>query len=328
MPRRLWPLQRVPAGRLRLRGLPAELPAFRVRDSSPRAWPRPLSHSAAASSSLSASTNSTLPGATAPLFGATAPLRGTTATVPDATASLPGLPALPRTFPNPDLIGQRLQAVFCLACVCLLPLGTSGCKGQPGAGRALTFDQPQSAVREGRARSLESKTPATMDFVNLTPRDLRLFWLDFRGQRHLYADIGAGRKVTQKTFLTHWWLVATPRGHGLAIFHPQARNSTVLIDPLVAPRVSSSASGLRSAAGGRPTTLRFVNPTDEAVNLFWIDYRGASINRGQIAAHSELSQPTYAGHAWLVSDVSGRGKAFFVAKPTSQTAIVAPSAGD
>ena len=255
-------------------------------------------------------------------------LPGTPAHLSCAAPDLPGAAAMPEL--TAKALGRRRWASMrSLLGACLLFLVGPGCKGKSTPSHtAFTFVQPQSALREGKARSLESKTAATLHFVNLTPKDLELFWLDFGGERHFYATIGAGREVTQATFLTHPWLVATPHGRGLAVFRPQGRDSTVLIDPMVAPKLPAAARGLRSTRGDRPSTLRFLNPTDSAVDLFWIDYHGNHQSRGQIAPHSELSQPTYSSHVWLVSNRNGKGQAVFVAKPTIQNAVIAPEAQD
>jgi hypothetical protein len=213
--------------------------------------------------------------------------------------------------------------------VTFLVLGGLACRGKPAPGHATySFVQAQSALEEGRTRSHESKTTATLHFVNLTPKDLRLFWLDFNGKRRPYATIRAGGKVTQATFLTHPWLLTTQHGHGLAVFRPRGRDSTVLIDPMVAPRRPDAAADLRSESGGRPSTLLFLNPTDRPIDLFWIDYHGNRQSRGQIAPHSELNQPTYAKHVWLATGVDGKGQAIFVAKPTTQSAVIAPDLPD
>ena len=61
----------------------------------------------------------------------------------------------------------------------------------------------------------------------------------------------------------------------------------------------------RSRNGGEETYLTFVNKTDEAVSLLWVDARGRRHGYGQVKASSEYEQHTFAGHV-LTPDLSRR----------------------
>jgi hypothetical protein len=193
----------------------------------------------------------------------------------------------------------------------------------PASKPAYEFVEVESALEEGNARSLESRHKSTMHFVNLTSKELKLYWLDYSGRRRAYGTIPAGKEATRATYLTHPWLIASPHDNGLAIVHPRGKESTVLIDPMAAPKTADLEKHA-SQAGGAKTTLLFVNPTTKPVEFYWIDYAGKRHDRGTLPARSEVFQPTFAHHAWLVVNQDGKSQAIFVAKETHQSALVAP----
>ncbi len=193
----------------------------------------------------------------------------------------------------------------------------------PASTPAYQFIEGESALEEGNVRSLESRSKSTLHFVNLTSKELKLYWLDYSGRRRAYGTIPAGKEVTRATYLTHPWLVASLHDNGLGIFHPRGKESTVLIDPMAAPK-SADVEKHASKAGGAKTTLLFINPTTKPAEVFWIDYAGKRHDRGTLPPRSEIFQPTFAHHAWLVVNQDGKSQAIFVAKVIHQSALVAP----
>ncbi|HSI10989.1 MAG TPA: prolyl oligopeptidase family serine peptidase [Chthoniobacter sp.] len=80
---------------------------------------------------------------------------------------------------------------------------------------------------------------------------------------------------------------------------------------------TSEASSLKphpSCNGGSETTVHFLNRTNEAVDLFWIDAQGNRKPYGHINAGDETTQKTFAGHVWLISDGMGQTLAVLEAK--------------
>lgn len=124
--------------------------------------------------------------------------------------------------------------------------------------------------------------------------------------------------------LTMWWvgsrgdhghLAAPPADgpEGLAAFDPA---SFAWLDALWTGRRApdrvrwvelARRRPCRSRPGRHPTTLVFLNATDDPVERVWVDGRGREIPYGVVPAHAAAVQPTWAGHAWRV--VSPRGSA-------------------
>jgi WD40 repeat protein len=70
--------------------------------------------------------------------------------------------------------------------------------------------QPQSCSYEGHIKSVAAfSTPTAVRFVNNSASvTFQVFWLDYNGNRVLYATLGPGQSFVQQTFLTHPWVIA------------------------------------------------------------------------------------------------------------------------
>ena len=67
--------------------------------------------------------------------------------------------------------------------------------------------QSASCRQEAGMRSIQGDTATQIQFVNTTSREVRLYWLDYKGQRVFYRAIPAGGKYLQPTFKTHPWVL-------------------------------------------------------------------------------------------------------------------------
>jgi hypothetical protein len=58
-------------------------------------------------------------------------------------------------------------------------------------------------------QSINSNQLAMIEFVNLEPFSVAIYWIDYSGTRVLYnAELTAGASFLESTFLTHPWVVA------------------------------------------------------------------------------------------------------------------------
>jgi hypothetical protein len=85
----------------------------------------------------------------------------------------------------------------------------------------------------GPVKSLNSDTPALMTFVNQSGQSLEIYWIDFGGNRQLYKTLESGGSYTQRTYLTHPWLITDAGGQPWSVYLPEARPRTVYLQ---APR--------------------------------------------------------------------------------------------
>ena len=57
------------------------------------------------------------------------------------------------------------------------------------------------------ARSLESVSAVSVEFVNASTQARKLYWLDFSGARQLAGVMQPGQRVPMRTYVSHSWLV-------------------------------------------------------------------------------------------------------------------------
>ncbi|MFA5951372.1 MAG: hypothetical protein WC807_13925 [Hyphomicrobium sp.] len=96
----------------------------------------------------------------------------------------------------------------------------------PSANAAAAF-KDNSCETMKYVRSKNSDTPASITFINDTGVHRSLYWIDFNGTGRPYGNIDPGQEVTQKTFLTHPWMIADGAGTCYRVVLPERGKSIV-----------------------------------------------------------------------------------------------------
>lgn len=81
--------------------------------------------------------------------------------------------------------------------------------------------------------------------------------------------------------------------------------------PLPEPRLACSQERALKSGRGNPTSITFVNATDEAMQIFWIDFDGRRKFYASLQSGESYLQPTYVTHPWVVVDTSGQCRGLF-----------------
>ena len=77
---------------------------------------------------------------------------------------------------------------------------------------------------EATSASLPSKESTGISFVNRSDKPVKVYWLNFQGQRVLYnSNLAPGARQPQQTFVGHNWVVTTQAEQCLAIFTTDSR---------------------------------------------------------------------------------------------------------
>jgi len=95
------------------------------------------------------------------------------------------------------------------------------CSMQAAAGSRPCDELPSASSCEGEAdyASQPSHESTDIAFVNRSDKPVKVYWLNFQGQRVLYNSyLAPGGRHTQQTFIGHNWLVATLTEQCLGIF--------------------------------------------------------------------------------------------------------------
>jgi hypothetical protein len=80
-----------------------------------------------------------------------------------------------------------------------------------------------------KRKSVVGKTPAQITFVNRAGETVSVYWLNYSGQRVFYRKLLDGKRYTQRTYLTHPWLVLDPRGKCVASIVARSPSMTYVI---------------------------------------------------------------------------------------------------
>ena len=78
-------------------------------------------------------------------------------------------------------------------------------------------------------RSLHSREPTKVTFVNKSGMYRGLMWIDFKGQMQNFGGLNSGESKVFSTFRTHPWVSVTGPGDCLKIYLPSAEPGIVLL---------------------------------------------------------------------------------------------------
>jgi len=82
---------------------------------------------------------------------------------------------------------------------------------------------------ESSLRSLEGSTATAIQFINASAEVRQIYWLDYAGQRHLYASLAPWQAYVQPTYVTQPWLVTSSSGPCLGIYLPTGRQAMAVL---------------------------------------------------------------------------------------------------
>ena len=106
---------------------------------------------------------------------------------------------------------------------CLLGL-TDG-----GTCQAAGFAQTSECDREKSLRSLAGDQSTSISFTNDGGEPVRLYWLDYNGDRVPYETLAPGATVQRQTYVTHPWIVADTSDKCRAIYLPATEPRHVVV---------------------------------------------------------------------------------------------------
>jgi len=91
--------------------------------------------------------------------------------------------------------------------------------------------EPADSLPMGREPRPSRRTGAetSVTFVNDTPSEIAVFWIDAQGQRRRYAAVAAGGQHRQHTFAGHVWLVTGAGGTTLGVFEAADEDSRAVL---------------------------------------------------------------------------------------------------
>lgn len=134
---------------------------------------------------------------------------------------------MPRTCSSSNGLLLVITALGLLACPALAQPTLDG-SAPPARASGYT-----PCPDEDQLRSVHSRTPTTITFENRGRSAIRIYWLDYDGRRQHRATVQPGATRSQKTYVTHPWIItrsnnaATETCHRIVMPDPGGRTVTV-----------------------------------------------------------------------------------------------------
>jgi von Hippel-Lindau disease tumor supressor len=111
------------------------------------------------------------------------------------------------------LCARGLLLIFCLSLLAAWP--------------PLVRAEKKHPAEEKGIKSVNSDVEAKIKFVNKSEKTIKVYWLDFDGDRKLYQTLKDGESCELETFLTHPWVITDENDNAWYLYFPDAQPRTV-----------------------------------------------------------------------------------------------------
>jgi hypothetical protein len=89
--------------------------------------------------------------------------------------------------------------------------------------------QSKQCVSESVSSSQNGKIATEITFINQRSAPVKLYWLDYLGQRKFYTLIAPRNRITQSTYVTHPWVITDTNDNCLGVYYPDGQPRIVKI---------------------------------------------------------------------------------------------------
>ncbi|MBV9123144.1 MAG: hypothetical protein JO112_07295 [Planctomycetes bacterium] len=94
---------------------------------------------------------------------------------------------------------------------------------------ALAQAEKKHPAEEKGIKSVSGDVEAAIEFVNKSGKTVKVYWLDYDGDRQLYQTLKDGESYGAKTFLTHPWVITDENDDAWYVYFPDAQPRSVEI---------------------------------------------------------------------------------------------------
>lgn len=81
-----------------------------------------------------------------------------------------------------------------------------------------------------RIKSISSDYKTTINFINKSNEEIKIFWIDFNGNRKFYKNLKPYEKYKEITYLTHVWLTTDKDNNAKEIYFPDSKERIIIIE--------------------------------------------------------------------------------------------------
>ena len=84
-------------------------------------------------------------------------------------------------------------------------------------------------ILEKGTYSIHANVPTSIRFENKSGKIVKIYWLDYSGNRKLYKVLEKDQVHNQQTYVTHPWLITGDDDRAMQIYFPDSQSRTVII---------------------------------------------------------------------------------------------------
>jgi len=84
-------------------------------------------------------------------------------------------------------------------------------------------------ILEKGTYSIHANIPTSIRFENKSGKIVKIYWLDYSGNRKLYKVLEKDQVHNQQTYVTHPWLITGDDDRAMQIYFPDSQSRTVVI---------------------------------------------------------------------------------------------------
>ena len=95
------------------------------------------------------------------------------------------------------------------------------------------FAEKKHPAEEKELKSLPNEIDTKINFINKSGKTIKVYWIDFDGDRKLYHTLDKDDSYEQDTFVNHAWVITDEDDNAWYVYFPDAQPRTIEI---VAPK--------------------------------------------------------------------------------------------
>jgi phage-related protein len=139
-------------------------------------------------------------------------------------------------------------------------------------------------------------------FRNRTTVRIDLIWIDFKGNEVKGGVIPPGVSMNGNTYVTHPFKAKVSgtdevlKINGQEVYQPQVGDSGQNID--ITGKGDDVLRSIESTQ--KVNNIKFKNTVNEAVEMFWIDFKGKEVSYGKLPKNGIMNMSTFVTHPWVV----------------------------
>jgi len=95
--------------------------------------------------------------------------------------------------------------------------------------KKVVSEESSNEMLEKGTYSIHAHIPTSIRFENKCGKSVKIYWLDYSGNRKLYKVLGKDQVHNQQTYVTHPWLITGDDDRAMQIYFPDSQPRTVVI---------------------------------------------------------------------------------------------------